>query len=141
MKYNFQYFGPGLAGLTVTFFFQVTKTHTLRIPSTSDVWVTSVRAVTVPVTQLTTVRSYRSSAQAETVTSFLRITKTEVKPETVTVEVFPTRTAVSVFTSFVTDTTVVDLWQPIVHLQTKFEVSIFIVVFLNFTVFGAFVNE
>jgi len=99
----------------------VTKTHTLRIPSTSDVWVTSLKIVTMPVTQLTTARSFGPSSLVDTVTSFLRITKTEVVPVTRTVEVYPTKTLLSVYTSFMTSVTVVDLWQPIVHYSTQYE--------------------
>jgi len=125
----------------------VTKTHTLRVPSTSDVWVTEVKNVKVPVTVQTTRRSYRPEA-ANTVTSYVRyywvllvklftlsilflifstlrrVTNTEVSVVTRTVEIVPTKTVVSVFTRFVTETSSVELWQPLVHMATSYEVRI-----------------
>ena len=101
---------------------KVTKTHVLRVPSTSDVWVTDMTMVNVPVTQYTTRRSYVPEP-ANTVTSFVRVTKTPVDVVTRTVEVYPKKTVVSVFTEFVTETSAVELWHPIVHLTTSYEVS------------------
>ncbi|KAF2367370.1 hypothetical protein FHG87_001885, partial [Trinorchestia longiramus] len=111
--------GPLQLTTTVTNF--VTKTHTLRVPATSDVWITSVTMVKVPVTQLTTQRNFVRGV-ADTVTSFVRITSTPVSVATRTVEVFPTKTMVSVFTNFVTKTETVELWQPIQHLSTSYDV-------------------
>ena len=65
------------------------------------------------------------SDSAGSVTSFIRITTTPVAVETRTVETSSVTTFVSVFTKFVTDTTTVELWQPIVHRVTSFEVSFF----------------
>jgi len=106
--------------LTPTLTETVTKTHTLRIPSTSDVWVTSLRTVVQQVTQLATSRDFRP-ALPETVTSLIRVTHTKFLPSTVTVETVPTKTVVSVYTNFVTSTTTVDYWQPIVHYSTQYE--------------------
>ena len=103
--------------------FQVTKTHTLRVPSTSDVWVTDVTMVKVPVSVVTTQRSYRPDAP-DTVTSFVRVTQTSIDVATRTVEAYPTKTLVSVFTNFVTKIATVDLWQPSVHTTTSYEVRI-----------------
>ncbi|XP_018023404.1 uncharacterized protein LOC108679317 [Hyalella azteca] len=111
--------GPVQLTNTVTNF--VTKTHTLRVPSTSDVWVTSVTMVKIPVTQLATQRTFVRAAP-DTVTSLVRITSTPVSVLTQTVDVFPTKTVVSIFTSFVTETQTVELWQPIEHVSTSYEV-------------------
>ena len=107
--------------------FQVTKTHTLRVPSTSDVWVTDVTMVKVPVSVVTTQRSYRPDAP-DTVTSFVRVTQTSIDVVTRTVEAYPTKTLVSVFTQFVTETATIELWQPIVHLSTAYDVGLTILI-------------
>jgi len=109
-----------LVTLTPTVTSTVTNTHTLRIPSTSDVWITSLKTEILPVTQLLTSWAYRP-ALPETVTSFVRVTQTKFVPSTVTVETFPTKTLVSIYTAFVTSTTEVDYWQPITHYSTQYE--------------------
>ncbi|XP_018023405.1 uncharacterized protein LOC108679318 [Hyalella azteca] len=111
----------GPVAITETVIVQVTKTHTLRVPVTSDVWVTSVTQVIVPVTQYSTERRYVPGV-AGTVTSVIRITKTPVSVVTRTEEIFPTKTMLSVFTRFNTVTRSVEFWQPIVHVATNYEV-------------------
>lgn len=113
---------PSVPVLVPTITSTVSKTHTLRLPVFEDVWVTSVKKITVPVTQLVTRRQYVPASHADTATSFLRLTRTAVDVTTSTSAVFPTKTMVSAFTIFLTDTKTVDLWQPIVHLDTKYEV-------------------
>merc|ERR1719423_84770 len=61
-----------LSPKTSTVLETVTKTHTLRIPSTSDVWITSVKSVTIPVTRFSTSRAFVPSKSAGSVTSFIR---------------------------------------------------------------------
>ena len=78
--------------------------------------------VKVPVSVLNTQRSYRPDA-ADTVTSFVRVTQTPIEVATRTAQVYSTKTLVSVYTSFVTETATTELWQPIVHLSTSYDVS------------------
>ena len=89
----------------------------------------------MPVTQLSTKRSY-TREQADTVTSLVRVTKTPVEVVTRTVETFKTKTVVSVFTNFVTETSAVVLWHPIVHITTTFEVSLFYRTFARCNLLG-----
>ena len=80
--------------------------------------------VKVPVTRFSTHRSYVPELSANTVTSFIRITQTPIAFETRTAVFSPTKTVVSVFTNFVTETRTVELWQPIVHRAISYEVLI-----------------
>lgn len=55
----------------------MTQTQTVRVPITSDVWVSTVTQLTVTGTQLATQYSFAPD-QADTVTSVLTITNTPV---------------------------------------------------------------
>lgn len=131
-------------------------THTFRVTTTSDIWVTESTFVELPVTVYTTERDFVPEV-ARTVTSVLRVTTTPVRralhavcildikemfilfiiliyasPDLVlgfqvaikTAEEFvnPSRTFVSVFTSFVTTTETVKFWQSIYHVSTDYQV-------------------
>ncbi|RXG55581.1 hypothetical protein Avbf_15863 [Armadillidium vulgare] len=98
-----------------------TRTYTVWKTSTSDVKITSAVLVPLTVTQYSTRRDFEKE-DPDTVTSFVRITKTPVVIKTKVVEKFPIRTVVSRLTRFKTVTSTVDLWFPVTHYQTSFEV-------------------
>ncbi|XP_042209430.1 uncharacterized protein LOC121857444 [Homarus americanus] len=104
--------------ITQTVYETVTKTHTLRETSTSDVWITDQTTVVLPVTQYTTDWDFVSS-DPNTRTSVVRVTSTPVDIVTATVAVVPVRTHVSVYTSFHTTTTILEYWQSITHVSLE----------------------
>lgn len=59
-------------------FSQDTVTHTFRVTTTSDIWVTESTFVELPVTVYTTERDFVPEV-ARTVTSVLRVTTTPVR--------------------------------------------------------------
>ncbi|RXG59076.1 hypothetical protein Avbf_14306 [Armadillidium vulgare] len=99
----------------------ITRTHTLRKTATSNVYVTSAVLVPVTVTQYSTRRDFVEE-DPDTITSFIRLTSTPIVIETNTIEKMPVRTVVSKVTQLRTVTSTVDLWQPITHYDTSFEV-------------------
>ncbi|ROT79992.1 hypothetical protein C7M84_001263 [Penaeus vannamei] len=99
-----------------------TVTHTFRVTTTSDIWVTESTFVELPVTVYTTERDFVPEV-ARTVTSVLRVTTTPVAIKTAEEFVNPSRTFVSVFTSFVTTTETVKFWQSIYHVSTDYQVT------------------
>ncbi|XP_045126355.1 uncharacterized protein LOC123513316 [Portunus trituberculatus] len=103
---------PAVVTQTVTV--TTTVTQTIRVPVTSDVWVSSVTYHPVPATHLVTEYSY-IPIDSTTVTSVIVVTSTPVSVVTQTSQVNPVRTAVSVFTSFLTDTETRRLYHTITH--------------------------
>ncbi|XP_042872711.1 glucoamylase S1-like [Penaeus japonicus] len=99
-----------------------TVTHTFRVTTTSDIWVTESTFVELPVTVYTTDRDYVPEAP-RTVTSVLRVTTSPVNVKTAEEFVQPSRTFVSVYTSFVTTTEYVNFWQSIYHVSTDYQVT------------------
>ncbi|KAL7630155.1 UNVERIFIED_CONTAM: hypothetical protein RMT77_019601 [Armadillidium vulgare] len=99
----------------------ITRTHTLHKTATSNVYVTSAVLVSVTVTQYSTRRDFVDE-DPDTVTSFIRLTSTPIVIETNTIEKMPIRTVVSKVTFLRTVISTVDLWQPITHYDTSFEV-------------------
>ncbi|XP_047482601.1 uncharacterized protein LOC125034723 [Penaeus chinensis] len=99
-----------------------TVTHTFRVTTTSDIWVTESTFVELPVTVYTTERDYVPEVP-RTVTSVLRVTTTPVFVKTAEDFVNPSRTFVSVYTSFVTTTETVKFWQSIYHVSTDYQIT------------------
>ncbi|XP_063859226.1 uncharacterized protein LOC135100317 [Scylla paramamosain] len=100
--------------VTVTETITITATETIRIPVTSDVWVSTVVNHPVPVTHLVTEYSY-VPIDAYTKTSVVIVTSTPISVVTQTSQVNSIRTAVSVFTTFVTETETKELYHTISH--------------------------
>merc|ERR1712126_343706 len=79
--------------VTRTEYVTETKTHRLRVPVTSDIWVTDATQIDAYVTVYETERRYIPE-RADTVTSYIAVTATP--------GVVPTRAVTTEYTSFVT---------------------------------------
>ncbi|XP_050693854.1 uncharacterized protein LOC126984274 isoform X3 [Eriocheir sinensis] len=100
----------------------VTTTQTVRVPVTSDVWVSTVTQYTVTATQLTTHWGFNPT-RPDTVTSVITITNTPVSIIRHTAGVNPVRSVTSIFTSFVTETERKDLFHSITHIDIHHEIE------------------
>merc|ERR1719147_175803 len=106
--------------VTRTEYVTETKTHRLRVPVTSDIWVTDATQIDAYVTVYETERRYIPE-RADTVTSYIAVTATPVAVVTASRGVVPTRAVTTEYTSFVTSVTDVELWQTVTHTYTQFQ--------------------
>merc|ERR1719290_988916 len=106
--------------ITRTEYVTETKTHRLRVPVTSDIWVTDATQIDAYVTVYETERRYIPE-RADTVTSYIAVTATPVAVVTASRGVVPTRAVTTEYTSFVTSVTDVELWQTVTHTFTQFQ--------------------
>ncbi|XP_045134980.1 uncharacterized protein LOC123518306 [Portunus trituberculatus] len=100
----------------------VTVTQTIRIPVTSDIWVSTATPYTVRVTSLATDYTYVPD-HAETVTAVVAVTNTPVSVVRETSWINPVRTAVSVYTTFLTETERKDLYHTVTHVDVHHEIN------------------
>ncbi|XP_063879242.1 uncharacterized protein LOC135110642 [Scylla paramamosain] len=114
------YYLPPVVPVTETV--TVTVTQTIRIPVTSDIWVSTAIPYTVRVTSLATDYTYVPD-DAETVTAVVAVTNTPISLVRETSCINPVRTAVSVFTSFLTDTERKDLYHTVTHVNVHHEIN------------------
>ncbi|XP_063879241.1 uncharacterized protein LOC135110641 isoform X2 [Scylla paramamosain] len=114
------YYQPPVVPVTQTV--TVTVTQTIRVPVTSDVWVSTATPYTVRVTSLATDYTYVAD-DAETVTAIVAVTNTPISVVRETSCINPVRTAVSVFTSFLTETERKDLYHTVTHIDVHNEIN------------------
>merc|ERR1712126_388837 len=106
--------------VTRTEYITETKTHRLRVPVTSDIWVTDATQIDAYVTVYETERRYIPE-RADTVTSYIAVTAPPIAVVTASRGVVPTRAVTTEYTSFVTSVTDVELWQTVTHTYTQFQ--------------------
>ncbi|KAK8394342.1 hypothetical protein O3P69_006507 [Scylla paramamosain] len=114
------YIQPEVVTQTVTV--TTTVTQVIRVPVTSDVWVSSVIIHPVTATHLVTEYSY-VPIDSTTVTSVIIVTSTPVSVVSQTSQVNPVRTAVSVYTTFVTETERKQLYHTVTHFVHQHELK------------------
>ncbi|XP_045136072.1 uncharacterized protein LOC123519017 [Portunus trituberculatus] len=100
----------------------VTETQTIRVPVTSDIWVSTATPYTVRVTSLATDYTF-VPANAETVTAVVAVTNTPISVVRETSCINPVRTAVSVYTTFLTETERKDLYHTVTHVDVHHEIN------------------
>ncbi|XP_063879240.1 uncharacterized protein LOC135110641 isoform X1 [Scylla paramamosain] len=122
------YYQPPVVPVTQTV--TVTVTQTIRVPVTSDVWVSTATPYTVRVTSLATDYTYVAD-DAETVTAIVAVTNTPISVVRETSCINPVRTAVSVFTSFLTETERKDLYHTVTHIDVHNEVRVLVSMFIT----------
>ncbi|XP_050693858.1 uncharacterized protein LOC126984277 [Eriocheir sinensis] len=100
----------------------ITGTQTIRVPVTSDVWVSDIVTSPVYATQLVTEYSW-VPVDSVTRTTLMTVTTTPVSMVSQTSYVNPTRTVVSVHTIFLTETARKDLYHTVTHVALHHEIE------------------